>query len=156
MNINLTLIGQSITFALFVWFCMKFIWPPIMGALEARRKEIADGLAAAERGQHEHELAEKRATEHIKEAKGQASDIVAQAQKRASEIVEEAKGDAKTEAGRIVTGANAEIEQEINRAREHLRQEVVSLAIAGAEKVLKREVDKKTHASTLNELATQL
>ena len=156
MNINLTLIGQSITFALFVWFCMKFIWPPIMGALEARRKEIADGLAAAERGQHEQELAEKRAAKHIKEAKGQASDIITQAQKRAGEMVEEAKGDARIEAERIVTGANAEIEQEINRAREHLRQEVVSLAIAGAEKVLKREVDKDAHASTLNELATQL
>ncbi len=156
MNINLTLIGQSITFALFVWFCMKFIWPPVMGALEARRKEIADGLAAAERGQHEQELAKKRAAERIKEAKGQASDIVAQAQKRAGEIVEEAKGDARTEAGRIVTGANAEIEQEINRAREHLRQEVVVLAITGAEKVLKREVDKDAHASTLNDLATQL
>jgi len=135
---------------------MKFIWPPIMGALEARRKEIADGLAAAERGQHEQELAEKRAAEHIKDAKGQASDIVAQAQKRASEIVEEAKGDAKTEAERIVTGANAEIEQEINRAREGLRGEVVTLAIAGAEKVLKREVDKETHSSALNELASQL
>ena len=119
MNINLTLIGQSITFALFVWFCMKFIWPPVIGALEARRKEIADGLAAAERGLHEQELAEKRAAEHIKEAKGQASEIITQAQKRAGEIVEEAKGDAKTEADRIVTGANAEIEQEINRAREH-------------------------------------
>jgi F-type H+-transporting ATPase subunit b len=156
MNINLTLIGQSITFALFVWFCMKYIWPPVMGALEARRKEIADGLAAAERGQHEQELAEKRATEHIKDAKGQASDIITQAQKRASEIVEEAKGDAKTEADRIVTGANAEIEQETNRAREQLRQEVVSLAIAGAEKVLKREVDKDAHSSALNDLATQL
>ncbi len=156
MNINLTLIGQSITFALFVWFCMKYIWPPVMGALEARRKEIADGLAAAERGQHEHELAEKRAAERIKDAKGQASDIISQAQKRASEIVEGAKGDARTEAERIVTGANAEIEQETNRAREQLRQEVVALAIAGAEKVLKREVDKDAHASTLNELATQL
>ena len=156
MNINLTLIGQSITFALFVWFCMKFIWPPIMGALEARRKEIADGLAAAERGQHEQELAEKRAAERIKDAKGQASDIISQAQKRAGEIVEEAKGDARTEAERIVTGANAEIEQETNRAREQLRQEVVTLAIAGAEKVLKREVDKDAHASTLNDLATQL
>ena len=156
MNINLTLIGQSITFALFVWFCMKFIWPPVIGALEARRKEIADGLAAAERGQHEQVLAEKRAAEHIKEAKGQASEIITQAQKRAGEIVEEAKGDAKTEADRIVTGANAEIEQEINRAREHLRKEVVSLAIAGAEKVLKHEVDKDAHASTLNDLATQL
>ncbi len=156
MNINLTLIGQSITFALFVWFCMKFIWPPIMGALEARRKEIADGLAAAERGQHEQELAEKRAAERIRDAKGQASDIITQAQKRAGEIVEEAKGDARTEAERIVTGANAEIEQETNRAREQLRQEVVTLAIAGAEKVLKREVDKDAHASTLNDLATQL
>ena len=156
MNINLTLIGQSITFALFVWFCMKFIWPPVIGALEARRKEIADGLAAAERGQHEQELAEKRAAKHIKEAKSQASDIITQAQKRAGEMVEEAKGDARIEAERIVTGANAEIEQEINRAREHLRQEVVSLAIAGAEKVLKREVDKEAHAGTLAELATQL
>ena len=156
MNINLTLIGQSITFALFVWFCMKFVWPPIMGALDARRKEIADGLAAAERGQQEQELAEKRAAEYLKEAKGQASDIVSQAQKRASEMVEEAKGDAKVEADRIVTGANAEIEQEINRAREHLRKEVVGLAIAGAEKVLKREVDKGAHANTLNDLAAQL
>ena len=156
MNINLTLIGQSITFALFVWFCMKFIWPPVMGALEARRKEIADGLAAAERGQHEQELAEKRAAEHIKDAKGQASDIIAQAQKRANEIVDEAKGDARTEAERIKAGADAEIEQEINRAREHLRQEVVTLAISGAEKILKKEVNKDAHASSLNELATQL
>jgi len=156
MNINLTLIGQSITFAIFVWFCLKFIWPPVIGALEKRRKEIADGLAAAERGQHEQELAEKRAAEHIKDAKGKASEIVAQAQKRASEIVEEAKEDARVEADRIKTGANAEIEQEINRAREHLRQEVVSLAIIGAEKVLKREVDKDAHASTLKDLAAQL
>ena len=156
MDIKLTLIGQTIAMIVFVWFCMKFIWPPVIGALEARRKEIADGLAAAERGQHEQELAEKRAAEHIKEAKGQASEIITQAQKRAGEIVEEAKGDAKTEADRIVTGANAEIEQEINRAREHLRKEVVSLAIAGAEKVLKREVDKDAHASTLNDLAAQL
>ncbi len=156
MNINLTLIGQSITFALFVWFCMKYVWPPVMAALEARRKEIAEGLAAAERGQHEQALAEKKAAEHIREAKNQASDIVAQAQKRASEIVEEAKDDAKTEAERIVNGANAEIEQEINRAREHLRAEVVNLAIAGAEKVLKREVDKEAHSSTLNDLAAQL
>lgn len=156
MNINLTLIGQSITFGLFVWFCMKFVWQPIIGALEVRRKEIANGLAAAERGQHEQVLAEKRAVEHIKEAKGQASDILAQAQKRASEMIEEAKGDAKTEAERIVIGANAEIEQEASRAREHLRQEVIVLAIAGAEKVLKREVDKDAHAVTLNNLAAQL
>jgi len=154
MNINLTLIGQSITFAIFVWFCYAYIWPPLVNALTERQKKIADGLAAAERGQREHELAEKKAVEHLKEAKGQASDIIAQAQKRANEIVDEAKDDARTEAERIKT--NAEIEQEVNRAREHLRQEVVALAISGAEKVLKREVDKDAHASTLNDLATQL
>ncbi len=156
MNINLTLIGQSITFALFVWFCYKFVWPPLIGALTERKKQIADGLAAAERGQHEQELAEKKATERLKEAKGQASEILAQATKRATEIVDEAKDDARTEADRIKSGANAEIEQEVNRAREHLRQEVVTLAMAGAEKVLKREVDAAAHASTLNDLATQL
>lgn len=156
MNINLTLIGQSITFALFVWFCYRFVWPPLVNALSERKKQIADGLAAAERGQHEHDLAEKKAAEHLKEAKGQASEILAQAQKRATEIVDEAKGDARTEADRIKAGANAEIEQEANRAREHLRQEVVVLAMAGAEKVLKREVDAAAHASTLNDLAEQL
>ena len=156
MNINLTLIGQSITFAVFIWFCYAFVWPPLVNALTERKKKIADGLAAAERGQHEQELAEKKAAEQLKEAKGQAADIIAQAQKRASEIVDEAKGDARTEADRIKAGANAEIEQEINRAREHLRQEVVALAIQGAEKVLGKEVDKDAHASSLKELAAQL
>jgi len=156
MNINLTLIGQSITFALFVWFCYAYVWPPLVTALTERQKKIADGLAAAERGQQEQELAEKRAIEYLKDAKGQASDIITQAQKRANEIVDDAKGDARTEADRIKAGADAEIEQEINRARETLRQEVVALAISGAEKVLKREVDKDAHASSLNELATQL
>ena len=156
MNINLTLIGQSITFALFVWFCYAYVWPPLINALTERKKQIADGLAAAERGQHEHELAEKKAVERLKEAKGQASEILAQAQKRATEIVDEAKDDARTEADRIKSGANAEIEQEVNRAREHLRQEVVTLAMAGAEKVLKREVDAAAHASALNDLAEQL
>ena len=156
MNINLTLIGQSITFAVFVWFCYAYVWPPLINALTERKKQIADGLAAAERGQHEHELAEKKATERLKEAKGQASEILTQAQKRATEIVDEAKDDARTEADRIKSGANAEIEQEVNRAREHLRQEVVVLAMAGAEKVLKREVDATAHASTLNDLAEQL
>ena len=156
MNINLTLIGQSITFALFVWFCYAYVWPPLINALTERKKQIADGLAAAERGQHEHELAEKKAIERLKEAKGQASEILTQAQKRATEIVDEAKDDARTEADRIKSGANAEIEQEVNRAREHLRQEVVTLAMAGAEKVLKREVDAAAHASALNDLAEQL
>jgi len=156
MNINLTLIGQSITFAVFVWFCYAYVWPPLVSALAERQKKIADGLAAAERGQHEQDLAEKKAAERLKDAKGQATDIIAQAQKRASEIVDEAKDDARTEADRIKAGADAEIEQEINRAREHLRQEVVVLAISGAEKILKREVDKAAHASSLDELAAQL
>ncbi len=156
MNINLTLIGQSITFFVFVWFCYAYVWPPLVNALAERKKQIADGLAAAERGQHEQELAEKKAAEHLKEAKGQAAEILAQAQKRAAEIVDEAKEDARTEAERIKAGAEAEIEQEVNRAREQLRKEVVSLAIAGAEKVLKREVDAAAHASALDDLAAQL
>jgi len=156
MNINLTLIGQSITFALFVWFCYAYVWPPLVNALEERKKKIAEGLAAAERGQHEHEIAEKKAAEHLKEAKGQASEIIAQAQKRASEIVDEAKDDAHTEAGRIKAGADAEIAQEINRAREHLRQDVVTLAMAGAEKILKREVDAAAHGDALKDLSAQL
>ncbi len=156
MNINLTLIGQSITFFVFVWFCYAYVWPPLVNALAERKKQIADGLAAAERGQHEQELAEKKAAEHLKEAKGQAAEILAQAQKRAAEIVDEAKEDARTEAERIKAGAEAEIEQEVNRAREQLRKEVVSLAIAGAEKVLKREVDAAAHTSALDDLAAQL
>lgn len=156
MNINLTLIGQSITFFVFVWFCYAYVWPPLVNALAERKKQIADGLAAAERGQHEQELAEKKAAEHLKEAKGQAAEILAQAQKRAAEIVDEAKEDARTEAERIRAGAEAEIEQEVNRAREQLRKEVVGLAIAGAEKVLAREVDAAAHAGTLDDLAAQL
>ena len=156
MNINLTLIGQSITFALFVWFCMKYVWPPIMAALEERKTKIADGLAAAEKGQHEEELAKKRATDIIKQAKDEAGDILAGAQKRASEIVEEAKDNARAEADRIVHSANAEIEQETNRAREALRGQVVSLAIAGAGKVLKREVDAKANEDLLKDLVSQL
>ena len=156
MNINLTLIGQSITFAVFVWFCYAYVWPPLVNALAERKKKIADGLAAAERGQHEQELAVKKAAERLKEAKGQAAEILAQAQKRANEIVDEAKDDARSEAERIKAGADAEIAQEVNRAREQLRQEVITLAISGAEKVLKREVDKDAHAGSLNELAEQL
>lgn len=156
MNINATLIGQAISFAFFVWFCMKFVWPPIMSALEERKKKIADGLAAAERGKHEQELAEQRAKEVIGEAKQEASNIIAQAQKRASEIVEEAKETARTEGERIVTAANAEIEQEVNRAKEHLRGQVVSIAVAGAGKVLNREIDDKAHDDLLKDLVSQI
>ncbi len=156
MNINLTLIAQMIVFAVFVWFCMKFVWPPIMGALEARRKQIADGLAAAERGQHAQELAQKRAAEVLLQAKQQAQEIIAKAEKRAAEIVDEAKTDARTEGERILTAARAEIGQEVNRAKEGLRAQVVSIAIAGASKVLEREVDANTHNDLLNKLAAQI
>ena len=156
MNINLTLIGQSITFALFVWFCMKFVWPPIMHALEARKKQIADGLAAAERGKHEQELAQKRAAEVLHDVKQQAQEIIAKAEKRAAEIIDEAKADAKTEGERILTAARAEIGQEVNRAKEGLRNQVVSIAIAGASKVLEREVDANTHNDLLSKLAAQI
>jgi F-type H+-transporting ATPase subunit b len=156
MNINATLIGQSIAFFLFVWFCMKFIWPPLINALNERRKTIADGLAAAERGQHEQELAQKRAAEVIHEAKQQASEIINRAEKRANEIVEEAKNDAKQEGGRILTAAQAEIEQEVHRARETLRSQVVSIALAGAEKVLEREIDAAAHGELLNKLVTEI
>jgi F-type H+-transporting ATPase subunit b len=156
MNINATLIGQSITFLIFVWFCMKFIWPPIINALEERKKKIADGIAAAERGEEEQELAQKRAAEVLHDAKQQAQEIISQAQKRASEIVDEAKTDAKSEGDRLVAAAQAEIEQEANRAREALRSQVAGLAIAGAGKVLEREIDEKAHSDLLNELVAQI
>lgn len=156
MNINATLIGQAISFIFFVWFTMKFVWPPIMSALEERKKKIADGLAAAERGKHEQALAEQRAKEVIGEAKQEASNIIAQAQKRASEIVEEAKDTARAEGDRIVAAANAEIEQEVNRAKEHLRGQVVSIAVAGAGKVLRREIDAKAHDDLLQDLVSQI
>jgi F-type H+-transporting ATPase subunit b len=156
MNINMTLIGQSITFAIFVWFCMKFVWPPIVEALEARKKQIADGLAAADRGKHELELAARRASETLHEAKIKASEIIAQAEKRASQIVEEAKGAAKDEGDRIIVAAKAEIEQETHRARETLRGDVAALVVAGAGKVLRREVNAQAHADLLEAIKNEL
>ena len=156
MNINLTLIGQLVTFVVFVWFTMKFVWTPIMGALDARRKEIADGLAAAERGQHEQELAKERAKEELHAAKQQAAEIVNQAHKRANEIVEEAKNDAKAEGDRILTAAQAEIEQEVNRSREALREKVAVLVISGAEKVLQKEINADVHKDVVENIAGQI
>ncbi len=156
MNINATLIAQAIMFALFVWFCMRFVWPPIMGALAARQKQIADGLAAGERGKQELELSAKKVAEELRTAKEKASDIIAQAEKRAVEIVEESKEQAKTEGNRIIAGAKAEIDQEVNRAKESLRQQVSTLAVAGAEKILRREIDSKTHAAMLSTIANEL
>jgi F-type H+-transporting ATPase subunit b len=154
MNINATLIGQAISFFLFVWFCMRFVWPPVMRALDERRGKIADGLAAAERGRHEQELAQKHAVEVIHDAKGQAAEIINQAQKRAGEIVEEAKDTARSEGQRLVSAAQAEIEQQTARAREALRERVAALAVLGAERVLAREIDANTHRSLLDELAS--
>ena len=156
MNFNATLIGQSITFIVFVWFCMRFIWPPVMNALETRKKKIADGLAAAEHGKHEQELAEERAKDLLREAKEQAGEIINRADKRAAEIVDEAKGDARAEGDRLMTAARAEIDQELNRVKEELRGQVVSIALAGAGKVLEREVDESTHAELLNKLAADI
>ena len=156
MNINMTLIGQSITFAVFVWFCMKFVWPPIVSALEVRRKQIADGLAAADRGKHELELAAKRASETLHEAKLKASDIIAQAEKRAMQIVDEAKGAAKEEGDRMIASAKAEIEQESHRARESLRGDVAALVVAGASKVLRREINAQAHADLLEAIKNEL
>lgn len=156
MNINLTLIGQLISFVVFVWFTMKFVWTPIMNALEQRRKEIADGLAAAERGQHEQELAQERASKALHKAKQQAADIINQAHKRAGEIVDEGKDNAKLEGDRILTAAKAEIDQEINRAREELRQKVAVLVITGAEKVLQKEINSEVHNDVVSNIAGQI
>jgi F-type H+-transporting ATPase subunit b len=156
VNITVTLLAQMIAFALLIWFVNKVMWGPLSGIMEARQKRIADGLAAAEKGKHEEELAKKKAVEVLKEAKAQAAEVVAQGQKRASEIVEEAKVTARTEGERIVTAANAEIEREMNQAKEALRAQVASIAIAGAEKVLKHEIDAKSHDALLNDLAAEI
>ncbi len=156
MNINLTLIAQLVSFAVFVWFTMKFVWPPLVKALEDRKAKIADGLAAAERGYHEKELAEQAAKEKLHQAKLQSAEIVARAEKRAAEIVDEAKEKAREEGERILAAARAEIDQELNKAREALREKVGELAVAGAEKILRREIDASAHKEILDELARQI
>ena len=156
MNMNATIIGQAIAFFLFVVFCMKYVWPPILHALSERKAKIADGLAAAEHGKHEQGLAEERAKVLLREAKNQAAEIINRADKRASEIVDEAKDDAKSEGARLKTAAQAEIEQEVTRARHDLRSQVVSIALAGAGKVLEREVDAAVHEELLNKLAAEI
>ena len=156
MNINATLIGQMIAFVVFVWFCMKFIWPPLMKALEDRQRTIADGLAAAEKGKLEQQLGEKQALERIKQAKVVAGEVIALAEKRAAEIADEAKIASKAEADRIVVAAHAEIAQEVNRAKEQLRAAVSELAVVGATRILEREVDAKVHAKLLETVVKQL
>ena len=156
MDIHFTLIAQACTFAIFIWFTVKFVWPPLLNAIEARQKEIADGLAAGERGRDELEQAAKRSTDVVNEARQRASEIIAQAEKRATTIIEEAKGSAKVEGDRIVASAKAEVEQEVNRAKEGLRNQVATLAIAGAEKILRKEIDAKAHEDILNAIAKEL
>ncbi len=156
MNITATLIGQIIAFVLLIWFVNKFLWGPLSGLMAARQKRIADGLSAAEKGKHELELAEKRATEALKEAKVQAAEILAQAEKRASEIVEEAKDKAREEGDRIIAAANAEIEQEANRAKEEIRRKVAEISVAAAAKIIGKEVDAKVHDKLIKDLATQI
>ena len=156
MNINFTLISQAVAFSIFIWFTVKFVWPPLLRAIEERQKTIADGLAAGERGRHELELASQRSSDVLKEAKQRASEIILQAEKRASEIVEESKRTAKEEGDRIILGAKADIEHELFSAKEALRQHVAELAVAGAAKILRREVDAKAHADMLTSIGEDL
>ena len=156
MNINLTLIGQTIAFAVFVWFCMKFVWPPIISALNERKTRIADGLAAADEGQREKARAEEHATEVLEEAKGQAQEIIRRAERREAEMVEEAKTTARDEGDRILTAARGEIDKEVNQAREALRAQLATLVVAGAGQILSREVDEKAHSQLIDELTQEL
>ncbi len=156
MDINLTLIGQTIAMIVFVWFCMKFIWPPILNAIEERQEQIAEGLAAAEKGQDKLVQAQAEADEIVADARKQATSILDQAHARANEIVAEGKSDGVKERERQLAAAKAEIEQEANKAREELRGEVSAIAIASAEKILKREIDDKAHEDILGKLAQEL
>ena len=146
MNLNATILGQAIAFVLFVWFCMKYVWPPIMAAIEKRQKEISEGLSSAERAKKELDLAQADATDQLKKAKAEAQVIIEQANKRKSQIVDEAKAEAEQERNKIVTQAKAEIDAERQRAREELRKQVGILAIAGAEKIIERSVDEAANS----------
>jgi F-type H+-transporting ATPase subunit b len=156
MNINFTLFAQAIVFATFIWITVKFVWPYMLRAIEARQKTIADGLAAAEQGKKSLELSLKQAGDEITAARNRAADIVTQAEKRAARAIEEAKNAAKAEGDREKAAAKADIQQEVSRAREQLREQVAALAVAGAEKILRREVDAKAHADLLDGIKKQL
>lgn len=156
MNITATLIGQSITFLIFVLFVMKYVWPALLSVMEAREQRIAEGLESAERADKDLELAKQKASQQLKEAKQQAASIVELANKRASQVVEEAKEQAAVEAQRIKDLAQAEVDREIARAREQLRGQVSVLAIAGAEKILGSTIDASAHNAMLNQLAAEL
>lgn len=156
MDLNATIIGQSIAMIVFVWFCMKFIWPLIIGMIEERQTQIAEGLAAADKGNRALEEAEVEKAAILDEARGQAREIIDQANTRASHIVDEARTEAGAEKGRILAAAQAEVEQEANRAREELRGQVSAIAVAGAEKILQREIDPAAHQDLLEKLAAEI
>lgn len=156
MNINMTLIGQMISFAIFAIFCMKFVWPPVTQAMRERQAKIAEGLDAANRAERDLELAQEKAMSEMREGKEQAAEIIENANKRASQIVDAAKEAAKAEGARLVAAAQAEVEQEVNRAKESLRKQVSELAVAGAAKILGKSVDAGSHQDLLNKLADEL
>jgi F-type H+-transporting ATPase subunit b len=156
MNMTLTLFAQSITFLVFVWFCRRFIWPPIVNAMRERQKTIGEGLAASERAEKDLQLAQEHVAEQLREAKDEARQIIEQARLRAALMIEEAKNDARTEGERQKESARAEIEQEVNRARERLRTQVATLALAGAERILQSSIDRDRHAQLLDKLAAEL
>jgi F-type H+-transporting ATPase subunit b len=156
MNLTLTIIVQAVVFALFIWFVAHFIWPWMLTKIEARQKMIADGLAEAERGRSSLADAQKQTEQILKEARERAHDLMAQAEKSANQRVDDAKSQAKTEGDRILAAAQAQIGQEVQAAKQQLREQVAALAVAGAEKILKREVDAKAHADMLNQLKAQI
>lgn len=156
MNLNATIIGQSIAFAVFVWFCLKYVWPPITAALAERQKKIADGLEAADRAQRDLNLAQNKAADELREAKVKSAEIIDMANKRANQIVDEAKDKARDEGQRLIAGAKAEIEMEIQRAREALRAQVAAIAIAGAEKILETSIDQAANEELVKKLASEL
>jgi F-type H+-transporting ATPase subunit b len=156
MNMNATLLAQAVVFALFIWFTARFVWPHLIRAIEARQKTIADGLAAADQGRRSLEQSSRQAEDAVNQARNRAADILAQAEKRAAQLVDEARNAAKDEGNREKAAAKAEIAQEVSRAREQLRDQVASLAVAGAEKILRREVDAKAHADLLETIKRQI
>ena len=156
MDLNATLIGQSIAMIVFVWFCMKFVWPPLLGMIEERQTTIADRLAAAQQGSKAREVADVERTKLLDDARGQARVIIDQANTRAGGIVDEARTVADQERERILVAARAEVDQEVNRAREDLRGQVAAIAVAGAEKIISREIDSATHRDLLDKLAQEI
>ena len=156
MNLNATILGQAIAFVLFVLFCMKYVWPPIMAAIEKRQKEIADGLSSAERAKKDLDLAQANATDQMKKAKAEASALIDQANKQRAQIIDEAKAEAEVERSKIIAQAQAEIDAERKRAREELRKQVAILAVAGAEKIIERSVDEAANSDIIDKLVAEL